>query len=145
MERLGVPEAKRAGIRFLIEHHLDLSLVMNGRDLEDPATARYLTSRIPTQEDLRRLTLLTFADINAVNPTAMSPWRLEQLWRVYVTGLEQLTRELMTDRIHSTEGLSPGIDRISRRFSDALSPHPHPRADRGALCARPKRASTGWL
>jgi [protein-PII] uridylyltransferase len=105
LERLGVPEVKRAAIRFLIEHHLDLSLVMNGRDLEDPATARYLTSRIPTQEDLRRLALLTFADISAVNPTAMSPWRLEQLWRVYATGLQQLTRELMTDRIHTSEGL----------------------------------------
>jgi len=116
MERLGVPEAKRAGIRFLIEHHLDLSLVMNGRDLEDPATARYLTSRIPTQEDLRRLTLLTLADISAVNPTAMSPWRLEQLWRVYVTGLEQLTRELMTDRIHSTKGLPPKLTEFLEGF-----------------------------
>ncbi|HEY3455043.1 MAG TPA: ACT domain-containing protein [Bryobacteraceae bacterium] len=109
MEHLGVPEAKRAGVLFLIEHHLDLSLVMNGRDLEDPATARYLSSRIPTQEDLRRLALLTFADISAVNPTAMSPWRLEQLWRVYATGLEQLTRELMADRIHSTDGLRPEL------------------------------------
>ncbi|HZS55560.1 MAG TPA: hypothetical protein VFA65_14260, partial [Bryobacteraceae bacterium] len=27
-------------------------------------------------------------------------WRLEQLWRVYSTGLEQLVRELETDRIH---------------------------------------------
>lgn len=109
MNWLNVPEAKRAGVRFLIEHHLDLSLVMNGRDLDDPATARYLSSRIPTQEDLRRLTLLTFADISAVNPTAMSPWRLEQLWRVYVTGLEQLTRELMADRIQSTDGLPPEL------------------------------------
>jgi [protein-PII] uridylyltransferase len=84
-------------------------MVMNGRDLEDPATARYLSSRIPTQEDLRRLTLLTFADISAVNPAAMSPWRLEQLWRVYATGLEQLTRELMADRIQTTVGLPPEL------------------------------------
>lgn len=113
---LGVPEQKRAGIRFLIEHHLDLSMVMNGRDLEDPATARYLSSRIPTQEDLRRLTLLTYADISAVNPTAMSPWRLEQLWRVYATGLEQLTRELMADRIHTTEGLPPELREFLEGF-----------------------------
>jgi [protein-PII] uridylyltransferase len=116
MERLGVPEQKRAGIRFLIEHHLDLSMVMNGRDLEDPATAAYLSSRIPTQEDLRRLTLLTYADISAVNPTAMSPWRLEQLWRVYATALEQLTRELMADRIHSTAGLPPELTEFLEGF-----------------------------
>ena len=96
---LSVPRAAQEIVRFLIEHHLDLSMVMTSRDVDDPATARYLTSRIGTQEDLRRLTLLTFADISAVNPTAMTPWRLEQLWRVYVSALEQLTRELIADRI----------------------------------------------
>ena len=100
MQDMGIPPASQTAVLFLIEHHLDLSLVMNGRDLEDPATARFLTSQVPTQEDLRRLTLLTYADISAVNPTAMTPWRLEQLWRVYALGLEQLTRELASDRIH---------------------------------------------
>ena len=98
-EHLNVPKASQETIRFLIEHHLDLSTVMTGRDVDDPATARFLTTRIGTQEELRRLTLLTFADISAVNPTAMTPWRMEQLWRVYLSGLEQLTRELIADRI----------------------------------------------
>jgi [protein-PII] uridylyltransferase len=77
---------------------------MNGRDLEDPGTARFLTSRVGTQERMRQLTLLTYADISAVNPTAMTPWRLEQLWRVYSLGLEQLTRDLVRDRIHGGRG-----------------------------------------
>jgi [protein-PII] uridylyltransferase len=113
MQRLQVPEADREAVRFLIEHHLDLSLIMNGRDMEDPATARFLTSNVGTQEHLRQLTLLTFADISAVNPTAMTPWRLEQLWRVYLMGLEQLTRELVTDRISARDfplkDSSPGL------------------------------------
>ncbi len=100
---LNVPKQQQETVRFLIGHHLDLSLVMNGRDLDDPATARFLSSRIPTQEDLRQLALLTFADISAVNPTAMTPWRVEQLWRVYATGLEQLTRELIANRIQEKE------------------------------------------
>jgi [protein-PII] uridylyltransferase len=105
-ERLSVPAEKRELINFLIAHHLDLSTVMTGRNLDDPATGRFLTSQIPTQEDLRRLALLTYADISAVNPTAMTPWRLEQLWRVYSTGLEQLTRELVTNRIDREQGES---------------------------------------
>jgi [protein-PII] uridylyltransferase len=105
MKRLQVPPVKQDDVRFLIEHHLDLSLVMNGRDLEDPATARFLTSRVGTQERLRQLALLTYADISAVNPTAMTPWRLEQLWRVYTLGLEQLTRDLMMDRIRSNRSM----------------------------------------
>ena len=103
-DRLAVPPQTREAIHFLIAHHLDLSTVMTGRNLDDPATGRFLTSQIPTQEDLRRLALLTYADISAVNPTAMTPWRLEQLWRVYSAGLEQLTRELITNRIDREQG-----------------------------------------
>jgi [protein-PII] uridylyltransferase len=120
-----VPEANQEMILFLVEHHLDLSLIMTGRDLDDPATARFLTSQVDTQENLRRLTLLTYADISGVNPTAMTPWRMEQLWRVYALGLEQLTRELASDRIHqefaaqsnpSEERLSAFLDGFPKRY-----------------------------
>jgi [protein-PII] uridylyltransferase len=122
LARLGAPAETQAAILFLIEHHLDLSLIMNARDLDDPATARYLTSRIETQEALRRLALLSFADISAVNPTAMTPWRTEQLWRVYSMGSEQLTRELVTDRIEhapalvSGESVGPDLARFLEGF-----------------------------
>jgi len=109
-ERLSVPPKNRETIEFLIAHHLDLSKVMTGRDLDDPATGRFLTSQLPTQEDLRRLALLTYADISAVNPTAMTPWRLEQLWRVYSAGQEQLTRELIANRIDRERGAGLGAD-----------------------------------
>ena len=36
----------------------------------------------------------------------MSPWRLEQLWRVYTLGVEQLTRELTSNRIHNAPKLA---------------------------------------
>ncbi len=103
MDRLGVPAEYQETILFLIQHHLDLSSIMSGRDLDDPATGRQLTRQLGTLERLRWLTLLTFADISAVNPTAMTPWRLEQLWRVYLAGAEQLTRDLEIDRIHNVE------------------------------------------
>ena len=62
----------------------------------------FLASQVGTEERLRSLTLLTYADISGVNPTAMSPWRLEQLWRVYSIGVEQLSRELATDRVRGS-------------------------------------------
>lgn len=116
LARMGAPEQARTAILFLIEHHLDLSQTLTSRDLGDPATARLLTSRIGTEEDLRRLTLFTYADIAAVNPSALSPWRSEQLWRVYAIALRQFTRELASERIHDAEALPAAMARFVEGF-----------------------------
>jgi [protein-PII] uridylyltransferase len=76
---------------------------MVGRDIDDPAIIRDLASRVGTIETLKALTLLTFGDIDAVNPSAMTPWRLEQLWRVYLHTYNELTRELASDRIDASK------------------------------------------
>jgi [protein-PII] uridylyltransferase len=101
MERTQMPAAERRSVRLLIDAHLDLSAAMTSRDLDDPAVVRSLADRAGTLEDLQRLTLLTYADISAVNPGAMTPWRLDQLWRVYLALHHELTRELASDRIVS--------------------------------------------
>jgi [protein-PII] uridylyltransferase len=99
MARMQVPANEQDTVAFLVEHHLALSEVMTGRDLADPATAHALAQRVGTIERLKLLAVLTFADISGVNPTAMTPWRLEQLWRVYRIAQLELTRELETERI----------------------------------------------
>jgi [protein-PII] uridylyltransferase len=66
---------------------------------------------------LKYLTLLTYADISAVNPEAMTPWRLEQLWRTYLVAYRELTRELDTDRIASPRDAAPEFaDGFPRRY-----------------------------
>jgi [protein-PII] uridylyltransferase len=99
MQRLQMRPEEQSAVEFLIEHHLEISAVMSSRDLHDPATARLLASRIGTLERLKLLTLLTYADISAVNPAAMTPWRLEQLWEAYRVTHQQLIKELGTERI----------------------------------------------
>jgi [protein-PII] uridylyltransferase len=116
MERLGVPEEERRVVITLIENHLALSSVMNSRDLEDPATAPFIASKVGTLETLKQLTVLTFADISAVNPTTMSPWRMEQLWRVYLLGYQELTRELESDRIHEGGLEKAGMEEFLEGF-----------------------------
>jgi [protein-PII] uridylyltransferase len=111
MERMQVPQHEQEAVAFLILHHLALSEVMNGRDMSDPDTVRALADRVGTIERLKLLAVLTYADISGVNPGAMSPWRLEQLWRVYRVGYQELTRELETDRINEVpENLAPRAD-----------------------------------
>ena len=66
-----------------------------------------LAEGLGTVERLKQLTIMTYADISAVNPQAMTPWRLEQLWRVYLLAYDELTRELHTERIHDAAGVAP--------------------------------------
>jgi len=99
IERIQMPPGEQRVVEFLIEHHLDLSAVMSSRDIRDPVTARMIAARIGTLERLKLLTLLTYADISAVNPVSMTPWRLQQLWQIYRVTHEQLLKDLETDRI----------------------------------------------
>ena len=101
LERIRMPRPERDLVCFLIRRHLEMSAVMNSRDLQDPATARDMASRVETVERLKALTLLTYADISAVNPSAMTPWRAQVLWQLYLLTYNELTRELETDRIQS--------------------------------------------
>jgi [protein-PII] uridylyltransferase len=113
-DRIQMPAQDQELCLFLIEQHLILSALMNTRDLNDPTTARELADRVGTIEQLRCLTLVTYADIGAVNPEAMTPWRLEQLRRAFVVTHRELTRELDTERIET------GIDKETAAFLEGF-------------------------
>lgn len=123
-QRIQMRPEEQSAVEFLIEHHLDLSAVMSSRDLYDPATARLLAERIGTLERLKLLTLVTYADISAVNPAALTPWRLEQLWTTYRVTHQRLLAELETDRIAGLpENLSREADFIRGFPSRYLRTH----------------------
>ncbi len=126
MDRLDAPPAERESVEFLVRHHLDMSSVMSSRDLYDGSTARALAESVGTVERLKMLTMLTYADIGAVNPQAMSPWRLEQLWLAYISTFEEFTRELATERIHQAEGMAPEkaafLEGLPKRYLRTHSP-----------------------
>lgn len=94
LKRCGIGEREWEIVRFLIRSHLILSSTMNGRDVSDPNTTRDLAARIGTVEKLKLLTLMTYADIDAVNPGALTPWRRQLLWTLYTETDSALTREL---------------------------------------------------
>jgi len=99
MARIQTPPPQQEIILYLIRRHLELSSVMRSRDLFDPQTLRDIAHRVETVERLKALTLLTYADISAVNPHVMTPWRAEQLWQLYLMVYNELTRELESERI----------------------------------------------
>ncbi len=119
LRRSGISDRALDVVDFLIAAHLEMSAAMNGRDLSDPATTKDMAAKVGTVERLKLLTLLTFGDISAVHPTAMTPWRRQLLWNLYTETYAELTRELTArtprcrtcranpDMRHFLEGLPP--------------------------------------
>ncbi|HEX5410738.1 MAG TPA: [protein-PII] uridylyltransferase [Terriglobia bacterium] len=101
--RIHVKPEERQTIRFLIRRHLEMSVAFQHRDIFDPATVHHLMEVVGSHRHLKMLTLLTYADIKSVNPEALTPWKAEMLWTLYVATSNALARSLDSDRIVSVE------------------------------------------
>ncbi|CAN5611077.1 [protein-PII] uridylyltransferase [soil metagenome] len=86
----------------LIENHLDMSAALR-RDVADGETVEAFALKVPTPEALRMLTLFTYADIHAVHPDALTPWKAENLWRLYVATSNFLDRNVDDERLGARE------------------------------------------
>ncbi len=107
LSRIHLPAADQETVLFLVGRHLELSSALQSRDLFDPQTIREVAHRVGTVERLKALTLITYADISAVNPNAMTAWRAEQLWQLYLMVYNELTRELEAERIEAIPSGTP--------------------------------------
>jgi [protein-PII] uridylyltransferase len=105
-QRLKLSPEEKAEVQFLIEHHLDMSATVQRRDIFDPATVSGFAASVVTQERLQRLCLLTYADIHSVNPEALTPWKAEMLWQLFVAASNHFSRTLDRDRLHAHDETS---------------------------------------
>ena len=99
------------------------------KDIFDAETIRMFAELVGTPNNLRLLTLLTYADIHSVNPEALTPWKAENLWRLYMATSNYLDRNVDEDRIQADAdtaavqqviALSPEIPRRFMVFSPAF-------------------------
>lgn len=116
--RLPLSEEEREEVSFLIERHLDMSATVQRRDIFDPATVSGFAATVGNQERLQRLCLLTYADIHAVNPEALTPWKAEMLWQLYVATSNHFSRSLDTDRLHAHDEVSL-LEQVRAQVADA--------------------------
>jgi [protein-PII] uridylyltransferase len=102
-DRLKLRPEEKTEVHFLIEHHLDMSATVQRRDIFDPATVSAFADTVTTQERLQRLALMTYADIHAVNPEALTPWKAEMLWQLFVATSNHFSRTVDRDRLHASD------------------------------------------
>jgi [protein-PII] uridylyltransferase len=98
LDRLDVEVGERAVVLFLIASHLEMSAQLR-RDIFNPETVAAFADKIGTPERLKMLCLLTYADIKAVNPEALTPWKAENVWQLYIGAANYLNRSA-DHRVH---------------------------------------------
>ena len=99
--RLDLKPDQADTVRFLIRDHLAMSASLLRRDIFDPGTIRAFAEQVGTPERLKLLGLFTYADIRAVNPEALTSWKAESLWQLYVLTSNYLSRSLDEERFHA--------------------------------------------
>jgi [protein-PII] uridylyltransferase len=97
--RLEFEPEERETVRRLIRNHLDMSAALR-RDIFDPQSIRAFGEKMNSQQQLRMLTLLTYADIKSVAPEALTPWKAENLWQLYIATSNFLDRSVDEERYH---------------------------------------------
>ncbi|MGA7930996.1 MAG: [protein-PII] uridylyltransferase [Candidatus Sulfotelmatobacter sp.] len=98
LDRLDVDAGERAVVLFLIGNHLEMSAQLR-RDIFNPETVSAFAEKVGTPERLKMLCLLTYADIKAVNPEALTPWKAENVWQLYIGAANYLNRSA-DQRVH---------------------------------------------
>jgi [protein-PII] uridylyltransferase len=101
-ERLDLDPVDRETVRYLVASHLEMSAAMR-RDVFDPANVKSFAEKVGVPERLKMLCLLTYADIKAVNPEAMTPWKADNLWQLYIACANYLSRSA-DERVHTDDG-----------------------------------------
>jgi [protein-PII] uridylyltransferase len=115
-DRLGLDVDDRAIVEFLVTEHLKMSLVAFRRDTEDPEIVRQFADLVGVEERLKMLCLMTFADVEAVSPETLTPWKADLLWRLYVDTYNHLTLSYADEVIGRDQSLHSEI--IDQRPDD---------------------------
>ena len=99
-ERLGLAADASEMLAFLLRNQLRMSAVAFREDAGDPGVvSRFATlfsmprviNRDPPEEHLRMLCLMTVAELGARGAAALTPWKAEVLWRLFVDTYNLIT------------------------------------------------------
>jgi [protein-PII] uridylyltransferase len=106
LARLEFDPEEREAVLNLIRLHIEMSNTLR-RDIFDQENVRGFAEKIGTPQMLKMLTLLTFADIKAVNPDALTPWKAENLWQLYMATANFMDRSV--DEVRYRSSIDPTL------------------------------------
>ncbi|MCC7201255.1 MAG: [protein-PII] uridylyltransferase [Nitrospirae bacterium] len=113
-QQLGFNEDETAILALLVRHHLVMPNIAFRRDLSDTKVILLIARLVAKPEVLKKLFILSYADINAVGPDTWNEWKENLLSELYIKVLEELTGTRVT---YSEEEL---IARIKKNIGEKL-------------------------
>ena len=82
-ERFGLEDDETETIKFLVHNHLVMSHLAFHRDIFDENMVAEFAANVGSLQMLSMLYVLTLADIMAVGPDVLTPWKLDLLTNLY--------------------------------------------------------------
>ena len=119
-ERLRIDTFGREMVTFLIANHLRMSATLLRRDIFDPEAVHDFARTVGTIEHLKMLALFTYADIKAVNPEALTPWKAEMLWQLCAATENYLNRSVDDQRMYLAGEDAKQLERLIPTGEDAI-------------------------
>ena len=115
LERMGLPEDDKRYVLFLVEHHQDLVIMAQRRDLDDYRMIAEFAGLFASMDWLTALYLLSFADLSAVASEAWTDWQAALLWELYHKTGEQLQSGMKTleDKQRARQLLDTHLEEIT--------------------------------
>jgi len=103
-------------LKFLVAHHLTMSHLAQRRDIHDLKLIIDFAKRVENLDNLKKLYLLTFADMRAVGPKIWNNWHDMLLGELYLRTLDVFEREEFLEEDHAER-----VERVKHRVADAAA------------------------
>ncbi len=89
-DRIGLSKEDKDRVTFLVENHMLMNMLSQWRDTDDEHVIQNFVKTIKTEERLRALFLLSFADLYAVGPNVWNEWKGTLLLQLYLRTVKRL-------------------------------------------------------
>ncbi len=95
--RLGFNADATATFEFLVRHHLVMHHLATRRDIHEPKVVIDLAELAGTLDNLKKLYVLTYADLKATNPKLWNSWQAMLLGELYELTAESFEHGVMVE------------------------------------------------
>ncbi|MCP4641048.1 MAG: [protein-PII] uridylyltransferase [bacterium] len=124
-DRIGLPREDREQIAFLVKHHILMNHISQYRDIDDEDIVTSFCDTVKSEQRLRALLLLSYADLYAVGPSVWNDWKGTLLMQLYLRAMKRLSgrAETVGEEYWNTPKAEKALATVETRLQPEVRPH----------------------